>query len=120
MFNFVHHCFREPTKTRLFNTIMWEKVEPNYLRYLNLNATDTESEMIYNYRERESRFWNSFLPFFIDREPPTLAPTLEPGVAELRFLTSALWGTVSIACLLIVITLVCCSLYCRIRRYDSY
>lgn len=110
----------EPTKTRLFNTIMFEKVEENYLRYLNFNATNTSSEMIYNYRERESRFWNFFLPFFIDREPPTLAPTLEPGVAELRLLTSALWGSAFVAVLLIVITLVCCSLYCRVRRYDSY
>lgn len=99
---------------------MWEKTEEDHFRYLNLNATDTNSEMIYDYRERQCRFWNSFLPFFIDREPPTLAPTLEPGVAELRILTSALWGSVAFASFLIIITLVFCIMFCKIRRYDSY
>ncbi|XP_035228462.1 neuroligin-4, Y-linked-like isoform X2 [Stegodyphus dumicola] len=104
-----------PTKTRLFNTILWEPVTENNYICLNLNATNTTSTMIADYRERESRFWNSFLPFFIDREPPTLAPTLEPGVAELRIVTSALWGSVALATILIIITLICCTLYCRIR-----
>ncbi|GFY64683.1 neuroligin-4, Y-linked [Trichonephila inaurata madagascariensis] len=105
-----------PTPYRLFNTILWKPINEKNYTYLNLNATNTTSTMITDYREQESRFWNFFLPFFIDREPPTLAPTLEPGVAELRVVTSALWGSVALGALIITITLVFCILYCRIRR----
>ncbi|XP_015910062.2 carboxylesterase 1C [Parasteatoda tepidariorum] len=104
-----------PTPRRLFNTILWEPVSENNYVYLNLNASNTTSRMINDYRNRESRFWNYFLPFFIDREPPTLAPTLEPGVNELRVVTSALWGSVAVAALLLTITLVFCLLYCKVR-----
>lgn len=109
-----------PTPYRLFNNILWKPINERNYTYLNINATNTTSTMVTDYRERESRFWNFLLPFFIDREPPTLAPTLEPGVAELRVVTSALWGSVALGALLITITLVFCVLYCRIRRYDSY
>ncbi|GBM06257.1 Neuroligin-4, Y-linked [Araneus ventricosus] len=105
-----------PTPYRLFNNILWKPINEKNYTYLNINATNTTSTMITDYRERESRFWNFLLPFFIDREPPTLPPTLEPGVAELRVVTSALWGSVTLAALIITITLVFCILYCKIRR----
>ncbi|XP_054722853.1 neuroligin-2-like [Uloborus diversus] len=108
--------YGNPTPTRIFNTILWEPVSEPELPYLNLNATNTTSTMMPRYRERESRFWSSFLPFFLGREPPTMAPTLEPGVAELRVVSGALWGSVAVAALLLVLCLACCALYCRVRR----
>ncbi|GIY30471.1 neuroligin-4, Y-linked [Caerostris extrusa] len=107
--------YGDPTPNRLFNNILWKPINEKNYTYLNINATNTTSTMITDYRDRESRFWNFLLPFFIDREPPTLPPTLEPGIAELRVITSALWGSVTFAALIIIITLFLCILYCRIR-----
>lgn len=109
-----------PTPRRLFNTIYWPPMTMAEKLYIELNSTDYTSTPLRDYRNKECQFFNCYFPFLIDREPPTLAPTLEPGYEEIRLYTSALWGSVASAALFLIITVVCCILYCRARRYDSY
>ncbi|XP_022241664.1 cholinesterase-like isoform X1 [Limulus polyphemus] len=105
----------KPTPT-YFNTISpWEPMTLKNLCYLSVNTTNLTSVMMKDYRQKQSQFWNEYIPSVIEKILPTWPPTFQPYEEELRIYSAALWGVVGAVGLFLILTLLCCCLYCRAK-----
>lgn len=114
--------FRVPTPKRILNAILWEPVKEKNLQYLSINTTNMTSVMLENYKQRESQFWNFYIPRLIQKVVPTWPPTLEPMEEELRIYQASLWGVVAAAGLFLILALIFCCLFCcrkSVKPYDD-
>ncbi|XP_050040441.1 cholinesterase isoform X1 [Dermacentor andersoni] len=104
--------------TSLFGSIRWDPATRGLLQYLCINGTyyealNSSSFMLRDYRQKESQFWNAYLPELALRPAPTWPPWDEPLLRENRLVTASLWGVTAFACLLLILTVVACCCYCK-------
>ncbi|XP_023230746.1 acetylcholinesterase-like [Centruroides sculpturatus] len=112
--------YGNPTPKSILNAILWEPMQAEKLQYLSINTTNMTSVMLENYKQRESQFWNFYIPRLIQKITPTWPPTLEPIVEELRIYQASLWGVVALAGLFLLLTLTFCFLFCCRKSAKPY
>ena len=130
-----------PTPYALFNTIVWQPMEPKNLQYLSINSTNytgtwqtgvwqpfetnqrqlnmnpfSTSIMWRDYKQKACQFWNDYIPSLVGRVPPTWPPTYEPYELELHIYRAATWSVLAALIILLVLVFVCSCLYCRAKR----
>lgn len=109
----------DPTAgSSLFGSIRWEPATQNLLQYLCVNGTyyealNASSFLLQDYRQKESQFWNAYLPELALRPPPTWPPWEEPLLRENRLVTASLWGVTAAACLFLILAVAACCCYCK-------
>ncbi|KAH9373760.1 hypothetical protein HPB48_018617 [Haemaphysalis longicornis] len=96
----------------------------NLLQYLCVNGTyyealNASSFLLQDYRQKESQFWNAYLPELALRPPPTWPPWEEPLLRENRLVTASLWGVTAAACLFLILAVAACCCYCKAARYGQ-
>lgn len=106
-----------PTPYALFNTILWQSMEPRLLQYLSVNTTNYTSVMFRDYMQKACQFWNDYVPYLIKQETPTWPPMYEPGEVELRIYRAATWSILASLIVLLFLVFLCSCLYCRAKRY---
>ncbi|XP_077517874.1 cholinesterase-like isoform X2 [Amblyomma americanum] len=102
----------------LFGSIRWDPALKGLLQYLCINGTyyealNSSSFLLRDYRQKESQFWNAYLPELALRPPPTWPPWEEPLLRENRLVTASLWGVTAIACLFLLVAVAACCCYCK-------
>lgn len=75
-----------PTPQALFNTIIWKPMSLKTLQYLSVNTTNLTSIMHRDYKQKESQFWNQYVPQLVVREPFLSPPYFEPVRVQKRSL----------------------------------
>ncbi|KAI1289762.1 Neuroligin-4, X-linked [Halotydeus destructor] len=108
--------YGNPTPQALFNTILWQPMSAKSLQYLSVNTTNYTSIMHRDYKQKESQFWNDYLPSLSMVVPPIWPLPYEPLEEELRIYRAATWAVIAAMILLVFVTTLCSCLYCRAKR----
>lgn len=116
--NFAKEEDANPTPIRLFNSILWEPMKTRKLEYLSVNSTNYTTVMHHDYMQKESQFWNDYMPTIIGKIAPTWPPTYQPVEEELRIYRAATWSVLAALIVLLFLTILCSCLYCRAKRHD--
>ena len=106
----------DPTPVALFNNILWKPVDPATLQYLSVNTTNYTSIMHRDYKQREAKFWNEYIPELVGQPKPIWPPLYQPIEGELRMYRASLWAIVAILVILTFISALCSCLYCKAKR----
>ncbi|XP_022255482.1 cholinesterase-like [Limulus polyphemus] len=112
--------YGKPTQTSFNGIQLWKPMTLKNLQFLAVNTANFTSIMERDYRQKQSQFWNDYLPFITSKLLPTWAPTFQPYKEEFRIYSASLWGVVGAAGLFLMLTLLFCCLYCKARKVDSY
>ncbi|XP_053208210.1 neuroligin-4, Y-linked-like isoform X2 [Panonychus citri] len=106
----------DPTPVALFNNILWKPMNPSTLQYLSINTTNYTSVMHRDYKQREAKFWNYYMPELVGQPKPIWPPPYQPLEGELRMYRASLWAIVAILVILTFISALCSCLYCKAKR----
>ncbi|XP_054708700.1 cholinesterase-like [Uloborus diversus] len=111
--------FGNPTPAALFN-IFWEPSDLNKMQYLSINTTNFTSVMMSSYRQKESQFWNSFLPTLMKKGRNKFSttycrPVYEPWEDQKNVYAASLWGVLGGVTLFGILTFIFCCLYCKVK-----
>lgn len=109
--------YGNPTPVAVFNNIVWKPMDLKTLQYLSVNTTNYTSIMHRDYKQREAKFWNEYIPRLVDLPRPVWPPPYQPIEVELRMYRASLWAIITILVILIFITSLCSCLYCKAKRY---
>ncbi|CAL1261723.1 unnamed protein product [Larinioides sclopetarius] len=110
--------FGNPTPAKLFDSILWEPVDLKHMQYLLVNSTNYTSVMMSSYHQKESQFWNSYLPTLMKQDffPTTYCqPLYEEWQNQKHIYEASLWGVLAAIALSIILCVLCTCLYCRAK-----
>ncbi|GFY37174.1 esterase FE4 [Trichonephila inaurata madagascariensis] len=110
--------FGNPTPAKLFDNILWEPVDLKHMQYLSINSTNFSSVMMSSYHQKESQFWNSFLPTMLKQDffPSTYCQPLYAEWEDQKHIYEAsLWGVLAAILLSLIFCILCSCLYCRAK-----
>lgn len=112
--------YGKPTQTSFNGIQLWKPMTLKNLEFLAVNTANFTSIMDRDYRQKQSQFWNDYLPVITRKLFPTWAPTFQPYKEEFRVYSASLWGVVGVAGLFLMVVVLFSCLYCRARRIDWY
>lgn len=120
--NLLFLLIRDPTpfegKDFLFG-IDWRPTTADKMEYLSINTTNHTSVMLSNYRQRESEFWNNYIHVLMKKDdiPATYCqPEFQSWEDQKYIYEASLFGSLGAVGLFLILSVICCCLYCRAKR----
>ncbi|XP_035225491.1 neuroligin-like protein glit-1 [Stegodyphus dumicola] len=110
--------FGNPTPAKVFD-ISWELTDSRNMQYLSINTTNFTTVMLSGYRQKESQFWNSYLPALmkLNSTPASYCqPLFQPWEDKKHHYLGALWGVLGAVGLFLILSVLCFYLYCRAKN----
>ncbi|GIY83490.1 bile salt-activated lipase [Caerostris darwini] len=111
--------FGNPTPAKLFDSILWDPVDLKHMQYLSINTTNFTSRMMLSYHQKESQFWNSYLPTLMKQDlfPSTYCqPLYQEWENRKHTYEASLWGVLIVVLLGIIICILFTYLYCQAKN----
>lgn len=108
--------YSNPTPNSILNVYLWKPVDRVNFQYLSVNATNQTNIMHYEYKQKQSQFWNSYIYKLVGYRPQIWPNVFEPLHEELRIYRTFTWAILIILVILVFLTVFCGCLYCRAIR----
>lgn len=99
--------------------IIWKPTTLQKMEYLSINTTNFTTVMMSEYRQKESEFWNNYIRALVKKDvgPPTYCrPVYEDWEDQKHVYEASLWGVLGAVGLFLILSILCCCLYCQAKR----
>lgn len=108
--------YNNPTPNNILNQFLWKPVDRVQFQYLSVNATNQTNIMHYEYKQKQSQFWNAYIYKLVGYRPQYWPNVFEPLHEELRIYRTFTWAILIILVIMVFLTVFCGCLYCRAIR----
>lgn len=109
--------YNNPTPNNILNQFLWKPVDRVQYQYLSVNATNQTNIMHYEYKQKQSQFWNAYIYKLVGYRPQYWPNVFEPLHEELRIYRTFTWAILVILVIMVFLTVFCGCLYCRAIRW---